>query len=283
MVSAALLINCTAVFAQSSLTAHQTFENYLQAVAKGENAYQYFQNPITADDIKRRTAGMKVADQIVATEVQKAISGIVPKVQQQFLKEASDGDITRLYYGNKENVPGYTEIVMVKVGSDWKIRSKTYNQNCKLPTILPNQKSINTAYGALKKQFPKVPVHGKFNGVEFKPTQVNLWDKHTLSFAFPRVSKYEKEIKLWFTWYDKSLINRRISQSLAPNDKIQTGAITVWMEENSGEKVKVIEPGDFGLQLFLSPKDKKGLIPGYIILQTSDPNSYLEGYFYAVE
>ena len=71
-----------------------------------------------------------------------------------------------------------------------------------------------------------------------------------------------------------------MNQTEEPEFSSSKGKISVWVQEN-GKKTKMIDAGEFGIQLALSPKNAQGLVPGYIILQTQDPGTFLEGYFYA--
>lgn len=283
MVSIALLVfACQAAFAQANLTPRQTYENFLQAQAKHEDTSQYELEPV--DPVKQAEAKKKFdelpAEQKLALEgLKNAFGAMMPK-DQKYLSESVDGDSARLYYGQGMDKEGYTEIALVKSHGAWKIKETTFHVNSKLQGKIANLKSIHTAYGALKKQFPQVPVHGKINGVEFKPARVKLWDPNNLEFGYPDKLIADKSFTLWFHFFKGSLINTRMNQTVAPEIASNKGKISVWVQEN-GKKTKMIDAGDFGVQLALSPKNAQGLVPGYIILQTEDPGTYLEGYFYA--
>ncbi|MDX2105777.1 MAG: hypothetical protein SFY67_05185 [Candidatus Melainabacteria bacterium] len=284
MVSLALLVSfaCQASFAQANLTPRQVYENFKQAEAKHEDISQYMLEPV--DPVKAAEAKKKFeelpADQKLALEgLRNAFGAMMPK-DQKFLYETVDGDTARLYYGQGMDKEGYTEVVLLKSHGAWKIKGTTFNVNTKPQGKIVNQKTINTAYNAVKKQFPQVPVHGKINGVEFKPARVKLWDTNTLEFGYPDKIIADRSITLWFHFFKGSLINTRMNQTVAPEIASTKGRISVWVEEN-GKKTKMIDAGDFGIQLALSPKNAQGLVPGYIILQTQDPGTFLEGYFYA--
>ncbi len=282
----ALLIVSQACFqkatAQANLTPRQTYENYLQAEAKHEDVSQYMLEPV--DPVKQAEAKKKFedlpADQKLALEgLRNAFGAIVPK-NQKYLSETVDQDTARLYYGQGMDKEGYTEIILQKSHGAWKIKSTCFNINTKPQGKIANQKLVNTAYGAVRRQFPQVPVHGKINGVEFKPNGVKLWDPHTLTFSYPKDIIPDRSFTLWFHFFKGSMINTRTSQTVAREFGSEKGDISVWVEEK-GKKTKMINAGEFGIQLALSPKNAQGLIPGYIILQTQDPGTFLEGYFYA--
>jgi len=280
----ALIFACQAAFAQANLSARQTYENFLQAEAKHEDLSQYMLEPV--DPVKAAEAKKKFeelpADQKLALEgLRNAFGAMMPK-NQKFLYETVDGDTARLYYGQGMDKEGYTEVVLLKSHGSWKIKGTTFNVNTKPQSKIVNQKTINTAYSAVKKQFPQVPVHGKINGIEFKPARVKLWDPNTLEFGFPDKLIADKSITLWFHFFKGTLVNTRMNQTVAPEIASNTGKISVWVEEK-GKKTKMIDAGYFGIQLALSPKNAQGLVPGYIILQTQDPGTFLEGYFYAKE
>ncbi|MCW5823367.1 MAG: hypothetical protein KIT34_11225 [Cyanobacteria bacterium TGS_CYA1] len=284
MVSLAIsvLFACQAAIAQANLTPRQVYENYMQANAKHEDTSQYMLEP--QDPAKKAEAKKKFdelpADQKLALEgLRNAFGSMVPK-DQKYLYESIDDNTARLFYGQGMDKEGYTEVVLNKSHGAWKIKGLTFHVNTKPQSKVVNQKTINTAYSAVKKQFPQVPVHGKINGVEFKPARVKLWDPNTLEFGYPDKIIAEKSITLWFHFFKGSLINTRMNQTVAPEIASNTGKISVWVEEN-GKKTKMIDAGDFGIQLALSPKNAQGLVPGYIILQTQDPGTFLEGYFYA--
>lgn len=286
MVSLALLFathfTCLATFAQANLTPRQTYENYLQAEAKHEDVSQYMLEPV--DPVKAAEAKKKFdelpAEQKLALEgLKNAFGSMMPK-DQKYLSESVDGDSARLYYGQGMDKEGYSEIVLVKSHGAWKIKSTTFHVNSKLQGKIANLKSIHTAYGAVRRQFPQVQVHGKINGVEFKPVRVKLWDPNTLEFSYPDKICADKTITLWFHFFKGSLINTRMNQTEEPEFSSNKGKISVWVQEN-GKKTKMIDAGEFGIQLALSPKNAQGLVPGYIILQTQDPGTFLEGYFYA--
>ncbi len=286
MVSLALLIASQAcfqaAFAQANLTPRQTYENYLQAEAKHEDISQYMLE--TVDPIKQAEAKKKFeelpADQKLALEgLRNAFGAMMPK-NQKYLSETVDGDTARLYYGQGMDKEGYTEIILQKSHGAWKIKSTCFNINTKPQGKIVNQKLVNTAYSAVKRQFPQVPVHGKINGVEFKPNGVKLWDPNTLTFSYPKDIIPDRSFTLWFHFFKGSMINTRTSQTVAREFGSEKGDISVWVEEK-GKKTKMLNAGEFGIQLALSPKNAQGLIPGYIILQTQDPGTFLEGYFYA--
>ncbi len=286
MVSLALLIASQVYFqaahAQANLTPRQTYENYLQAEAKHEDVSQYMLEPV--DPVKAAEAKKKFeelpADQKLALEgLRNAFGAMMPK-NQKYMTETVDQDTARLFYGQGMDKEGYTEIIMQKSHGAWKIKSTCCHMNTKLQGKIQSQKSINTAYGAVKRQFPQVPVHGKINGVEFKPNGVKLWDPHTLTFSYPEAIIPDKSFTLWFHFFKGSMINTRTSQTVAREFGSEKGEISVWVEEK-GKKTKMLSGGEFGIQLAISPKNAQGLIPGYIILQTADPGTFLEGYFYA--
>lgn len=271
---------CTAALAQGTQTPRSVYESYLQASAKGEDVSQYMLKAPNKEEIKKKMDSLSPQEKAALEGLKKTFEVMMPK-DEKFMKEDVEGNVAKLYYGKGMDKEGYSEINMEKAAGSWKIKDITHHMNTKLSVAAPTLKAMNTAYGAVKKQFPQVPVHGKINGIEFKPNHVKLWDKNTLTFSFPDYICYDKGFKLWFHFFKgTSLINTRMNQTVKPG--FDDGSVSVWIEDK-GKKTKMLDAGEFGLQLALSPKNAQGLIPGYIILQTTDPNTFLEGYFYAKE
>lgn len=275
-----LLAFCSAASAQGTQTPRSVYESYLQASAKGEDYSQYMLKPVNREEMKKKLDSLSPQEKMAMEGIRKSFETMMPK-DEKFMKEDVEGNVAKLFYGKGLDKEGYTEINMEKAAGNWKIKDITHHVNSKLSGNAPTLKAMNAAYSAVKKQFPQVPVHGKINGIEFKPNHVKLWDKNTLTFSYPDYICYDKGFKLWFHFFKgTSLINTRINQTVKPG--FNDGSVSVWIEDK-GKKPKMLDAGDFGLQLALSPKNAQGLVPGYIILQTHDPNTFLEGYFYAKE
>ncbi len=283
LVLLALLLSCRSAFAQAALTPRQVYESYQQASARNEDVSQ-FRLPVSTAKLNeiRKKWNELPADKKAANEgLRKFVDAAIPK-NEKFLNETTDGDTARLLYGLGYDKGGYTEVVLKKFQGVWKIESLTHNMSEKPPLALTSQKLVNTAYGATRRQFPQVPVQGRVNGIDFRPNSIKLWDPNTLTFSYPQAGRCDRGITIWFHSFKGSLINTRMSQTEAPPIDSDKGKISVWVEEK-GKETKRLEAGTFGIQLALSPKNSQGLVPGYIILQTTDPQTFIAGYFYATE
>ena len=270
-----LVTLCTFSSAYATQTAKQTYESFLFAKSKGKQTDQYDSSLYSVS--LNKTTGESPENKLMIEKSINMLNEILSK-HQLFLGQTSETNDVHLYYSDSFEIKeGFTEILMNKEPDSWKIAKVTYHITNKLPSQITNQFATNLAYSATKKQFPQIPVHGKLLGLDFKPDLVNLTDKKSLKF-----SNQQNNIELIVNFDNSSisLINNRLAQSIRPIINPNVGIVTLTLKQK-GKIKNTVEPGDFGLQLALSPKNKKGEIPGYIVLQTKDPGTFIEGYFYA--